>query len=333
MKLWQSILISVLIVVVAVFGYNYLDVSKKLDVLIVEYDKRLAENIKLKEETETKVNEALTDFISNSSRDPESETGRIIKLENTINQIAVNNLNKYKFYDESKKVEENIETYLKYMCKMGGLIGMNVPEFKNPNELEESYLDQVLWSIHNQNADAMIIDESADAIISKSFIQYSLTQLFGVDIDLNKVDFEKLESIYPMQGFNDLYRMYTYRECDEIQNADFIVTNIENNKNTYKVKFIEFSLEDKDVVLEVGEKTKSDLKDAKGNIIKTYDLEVVKGEEEGITKLKYTDGQKEVKSEDVEKFILDNKGKFIEKEMLFKDMESGLSILSCKVMD
>ena len=117
------------------------------------------------------------------------------------------------------------------------------------------------------------------------------------------------------------------------QNADFIVTNIENNKNTYKVKFIEFSLEDKDVVLEIGEKTKSDLKDAKGNIIKTYDLEVVKGEEEGITKLKYTDGQKEVKSEDVEKFILDNKGKFIEKEMLFKDMESGLSILSCKVMD
>lgn len=333
MKLWQGILISFLIVVIAVLGYNYVNVSKKLDILIVEYDKRLAENIKLKEETEIKVNEALTDYISSSSKSPESETGRIIKLENTIHQIANNNVVKYKFYDDTKEIEENIETYLNYMCKMGGLLGANVPEFKNPNELEESYLDQVLWSIHNQNEDIMIMDESADAIISRTFIQYSLLQLFGLDMDLNKVDFSKLESIYPIQGYNDLFRMYAYREGDELQNADFVVTNIETDKDNYEVKFVEYSLEDREVILDVSEKTKTDLKDAEGNVIKTYDLELVKGEKEGVVICKYTDGQKEVKREDIEKFVLENKEKFIEKEMIFKRLESGLNISSCKVID
>lgn len=318
MKVWQAIFSIILLVIIFVLGFDYIKLSNEFDNLNVENNKLAEEYSSLEKNYENN-----KFFSKEKSKE---------NIENDIfYEVVKNNAKNYITFDYSKTTEENIRNYISILATTGAMLGPNIPEFSDCNQLEESFLKQILLKIKMLHSEANLYADYPGIIIHKDFVENSLKDIFGDQYDINKLDFEKL-SLYPLNEYEDIYVISEIGEFSELQDGRYVIVDTKEKDENYEVTIIEYFLCDDEFVLEDGENTNRILLNNKGDKVKEYKIEAVKTSDDCMD-IRMTDNNKEITYQDVEKYVLSNKEKFEQKKITFNKANSKLNVVSCEVVN
>lgn len=315
MKVWQIILISLLLVIIFVLGFYYITVSNEFDNLKVENNKLVEEYNNLEKDSE------------NSNISLENTQGNESDI---FYKIIKNNALNYRIYDYSKTKEENIKNYIEAFATLGGKIGQDIPCFSNPNQLNEEALQQLFSNVIMNHSDANLYVSYPHIIIHKDAINNILNEVFGNAFDVNKLELEKI-SIYPFEDYKDIYTISASSEYSELQDVRYVIVDTKEKDDSIEVTLIEYCLCDEAFVLEKSEKSKRALINNQGKTIKEYNIEAVENVENYL-EIEMTDNEKKITYNDIEKYVLDNKNKFEMKKITFKNAASKLNVVSCEIV-
>ena len=320
MKVWQAILIFLLIGIIGLLGFNYMK-------LYLEF-RGLKTDIEIQKMMENEKKEPAKDNIENVE---EIENNNELEVEDKFYNVLENHSSKFNIYVHHETVEENIKRYLDIISLSGASIGENIPEFSDTKDLDESYLNQILGNFLLMNDGANLYLDYPGTVIHRDSIENFFQELFGTNFDISMLIFEDL-GLYPLSGYDDIYCFNPSLECSELQDARYLIVDDVEIDFGREVTILEYYLNDENFVLEEGETTKRILANNEGETVKEYNVEGVKTSEIDF-ELVVTDNGNKVTDEEIEKFVLDNKDKFEMKKITFKDNNPKIEILSCEVVE
>lgn len=205
---------------------------------------------------------------------------------------------------------------LESLYPTGGII-LAFPEFNNINEENNEALDNWIWYTVRKQFDSnekefLTSDEilkTSKEIFGKNFNKTISKDgnyyLPSVDTDYNFEDKEKVPNSYSL---------VSYCENSETKNNNYIILDSIEKDNLYTIKIIEYATVTDTVPLDVGQELtlslfnkSTDVKDYDAKVKEDYSLEIYDIQ----TKNKITD-------DDISKYIIRNKDKFEQKELVFE---------------